>query len=153
MTYSALFVGSVAAVVAALGAAALGAGWSVGPVVLLLAALPVAGLALARRPITSAVPDMVFGSIDTGLLVIPAVLGGAAFGVAGAVAGSVIGDAITDSIAGFFEGGIAQWLRNIGIEESREAVTTALGKMAGCLAGGGGAMTLAGFMGVRLSIG
>jgi hypothetical protein len=109
----------------------------IGPVVLGLAAIPLLGLLVARRSLLSATPDLIFGAIDTGLLAIPALWGGLAFGVAGAIAGGVIGDALTDAIAGFFEGGIAEWLRERGIEESREPVTSGLGKMAGCLLGSG----------------
>lgn len=121
----------------------------VGPVVLVLGLLPVAGLLLARRRLTNAVPDMVFGAIDTGLLVIPALWGGMAFGVAGAIAGGVIGDALTDAIAGFFEGSLAEWLRGKGIEESREALTSSLGKMSGCLLGAGLVLCLALAAGIR----
>ena len=115
----------------------------VGPVVLVLGLIPIAGLTFSRRRLASAVPDMVFGAIDTGLLVIPALWGGMAFGVAGAIAGGVIGDALTDAIAGFFEGSIAEWLRSKGIEESREALTSSLGKMSGCLLGAGLVLCLA----------
>ena len=69
--------------------------------------------------------------------------------MAGAIAGGVVGDAVTDSIAGFFEGGIAEWLRKHGIEESREAVTTSLGKMAGCLAGCGLVLSVAFLLGIE----
>ena len=92
---------------------------------------------------------MVFGAIDTGLLTIPALWGGILFGVAGAIAGGVIGDAVTDAIAGFFEGSIAEWLRSKGIEESREAVTTALGKMSGCLLGSGFVLSVALLAGIK----
>ena len=115
----------------------------IGPIVLLLGILPLLGLRLGRRSFKGALPDLVFGALDTGLLAIPALWGGALFGVAGAIAGGVIGDALTDGIAGFFEGGIAEWLRGKGIEESREPVTTALGKMAGCLLGGGFVLSVA----------
>lgn len=115
----------------------------IGPIVLLLAILPLLGLRLGRRSFKAALPDLVFGALDTGLLAIPALWGGALFGVAGAIAGGVIGDALTDGIAGFFEGGIAEWLRGKGIEESREPVATALGKMAGCLLGGGFVLSVA----------
>jgi hypothetical protein len=96
---------------------------------------------------------MIFGAIDTGLLTIPALWGGFFFGVAGAIAGGIIGDAITDAIAGFFEGSIAEWLRKKGIEESREAVTTSLGKMAGCLFGSGVILTIALFIGIKPEFG
>ncbi len=100
-----------------------------------------------------AIPDIIFGAIDTGLLTIPALWGGMLFGVAGAVAGGVIGDALTDAIAGFFEGSIAEWLRKKGIEESREATTSALGKMAGCLIGSGLVLSIALLFGVKPEFG
>jgi len=123
--------------------------YPIGPLVLLMTVIPVAGLVLAGRSLVSALPDIIFGSIDTGLLTIPALWGGSMFGVAGAVAGGVVGDAITDSIAGMFEGGIAEWLRKKGIESAREPVSTSLGKMAGCLFGSGLILTLALLVGIR----
>ena len=98
------------------------------------------------------VPDLVFGGIDTGLLAVPALAGGLAFGVAGAIAGGVIGDSVTDGVAGFFEGGVAEWLRNHGFEESREMVTTSLGKMAGCLLGSGLVLSVAMLFGIHLQV-
>ena len=121
---------------------------AIGPIVLILAVVPLIGLRLSRRSVKGALPDIVFGSIDTGLLTIPALWGGMVFGVAGAIAGGVVGDALTDSIAGFFEGGIAEWLRERGIEEAREPVTTSLGKMAGCLLGSGAVLTIALLVGI-----
>jgi hypothetical protein len=122
----------------------------VGPVILLLSAIPLTGIILARRTVSGVVPDLLFGAIDTGLLTIPALWGGALYGVAGAIAGGVIGDALTDGIAGFFEGSIAAWLRNKGITESREPISTALGKMAGCLFGSGFVLTCALLIGIRV---
>lgn len=119
-----------------------------GPVVLSLTAVPLLGLFLAKRPLKRATPDLIFGAVDTGILVIPALCGGILYGVAGAIAGGVIGDALTDGIAGFFEGSIAEWLREKGIEESREPVTTSLGKMAGCLLGAGFILSLAAIFGI-----
>ena len=141
----------VGLVVGVLGVAMLGNRLPVGPVVVLLALLPALGLLLARRSLKGATPDLVFGAIDTGLLTIPALWGGLRFGVAGAIAGGVIGDALTDAIAGFFEGGVAQWLEAKGIKASREPVTTALGKMAGCLAGSGVVLCLAWAVGLQPS--
>lgn len=149
MIRKALFVILVAIPVAGVGTVMLQWRLPIGPTVLLLSVVPIAGLILARRGVAGAVPDMVFGAIDTGMLVVPALLGGMAFGVAGAIAGGVIGDAITDAVAGFFEGGIAEWLRKQGIEESREAVTASLGKMSGSLLGAGLVLTLALAAGIR----
>lgn len=113
-----------------------------------LGVIPLLGLLVARRPLTGAIPDLVFGAIDTGLLTIPALWGGVLFGVAGAIADSVIGDALTDAIAGFFEGHVATWMRDHGFQESREALTTSLGKMAGCLLGSGIVLSMALLFGV-----
>jgi len=124
----------------------------VGPCTLGLGILPIAGLRLAGRRFSAAVPDLVFGGIDTGLLTVPALAGGLTFGMVGAIVGGVIGDALTDAIAGFFEGGIAEWLRAHGYIESREMVTTALGKMAGCLLGSGIVLTIAIIFGINLQI-
>lgn len=144
---------AIGALVAILAVATLQKQLPIGPVMLLLGLIPLLGLATARRSWKGAVPDLVFGAIDTGLLTIPALWGGALFGVAGAIAGGVIGDSLTDAVAGFFEGGIAQWLRSKGIEASREPVTTALGKMAGCLLGSGLVLTGAFAVGIRPSFG
>jgi hypothetical protein len=152
MFRQAAYVAILGIAVAAIGVYTLHQRIAIGPVILALSLIPFAGLLLAKRPLKRAVPDLIFGSIDTGLLVIPALGGGVLFGVAGAIAGGVIGDALTDGIAGFFEGSIAQWLRRCGIEESREAVTTALGKMSGCLIGSGLVMSVALVLGIRLGI-
>lgn len=129
--------------VGVLGVLAVRNEFPVGPVVLALSVIPFVGLLVTRRPLTGAVPDLIFGAIDTGLLTIPALWGGIAFGAAGAIAGGIIGDSLTDAIAGFFEGSIAEWLRGKGIEESRDAVVTALGKMCGCLFGSGVVLVVA----------
>jgi len=144
------FVIFIGVIVLATSVQALRSEIPIGPVVLGLGLLPLLGLMLGRRSLKSAIPDLVFGAIDTGLLAIPAVLGGLRWGVVGAVAGGVVGDAVTDSIAGFFEGGIAEWLRRHGIDESRDALTTSLGKMAGCLLGAGLVLTAALALGLNL---
>jgi hypothetical protein len=143
------YVTLVGLLVAVLGVAMLKKRLPIDPIVMLLALLPLLGLVLARRSLKGGIPDLVFGAIDTGLLTIPALGGGVLFGVAGAIAGGVIGDALTDAIAGFFEGGVAQWLEAKGIQASREPVTTALGKMAGCLAGSGVVLCIAWPMGLQ----
>ena len=148
MAKKAAYVSAIGLVVALLGLMTLKYRLVIGPFVLLLGIIPLLGLIVARRSLKGAIPDLVFGAIDTGLLTIPAIWGGLAFGVAGAIAGGVIGDALTDGIAGFFEGSIAEWLRARGIEESREPVTTALGKMAGCLLGSGLVLSLALMLGI-----
>ena len=150
MIKKAAYVGVLGFTVAVAGVVTLHARLPLGPVILSLAFIPLAGIVFAKRAIRSAIPDLIFGAIDTGLLTIPALWGGAIFGVAGAIAGGVVGDALTDGIAGFFEGSIASWLRKKGIEESREPINTALGKMAGCLAGSGFVLTCALIVGIRV---
>ena len=149
MIRSAFYVAVFGFIVASVGLITLRNNYMVGPIVLALTIVPIVGLRLASRALKSAVPDLVFGAIDTGLLTIPALWGGIYFGVAGAIAGGVIGDALTDGIAGFFEGGIAKWLREKGIEESRDPITTALGKMGGCLLGSGVVLCVALILGIR----
>ena len=149
MFKKASYVGIVGIIVGTIGFITLQRRVPIGPIVFLLSVIPFLGLFMTKRPIKGAIPDLIFGSIDTGLLTIPALWGGALFGVAGAIAGGVIGDALTDGIAGFFEGGIAEWLRRKGIKESREPVTTALGKMAGCLFGSGLVLTCALIFGIQ----
>ncbi len=148
MLRKAAYVTVLGVIVAVIGVITLKNRFPLGPIVLVLSVIPLGGLLLTRRPLVGAIPDLIFGALDTGLLTIPALWGGVLFGVAGAIAGGVIGDALTDGIAGFFEGGIAEWLRGQGIEESREPVTTALGKMTGCLLGGGVVLSIALILGI-----
>jgi hypothetical protein len=153
MVRKGMYVCLVALPVALLGIYALRQQLPVGPIVLGISLIPLTGIILARRSLPGAVPDIVFGAIDTGLLTVPAIWGGMVFGVAGAIAGGIIGDAITDAIAGFFEGSIAEWLRGKGIEASREAITTSLGKMCGCLFGSGVVLSGALMFGIRPDFG
>ncbi len=149
LTTKAIYVIAVSLPVAMIGILILKNHLPMGPMVLAMTIIPLLGLLIAKRSIKRAIPDLIFGAVDTGLLTIPALIGGITFGVAGAIAGGVIGDALSDGIAGFFEGSIAEWLREKGIEESRESVTTALGKMAGCLVGSGLVLTLALVVGLQ----
>jgi len=144
-----LYIIVIAALVGILGFLTLQYEIQIGPIILALTLLPLVGLVFAKRSLKSALPDLIFGAIDTGLLTIPALWGGILFGVVGAIAGGVIGDALTDAIAGFFEGGIAKWLRDKGVETSRESVTSSLGKMAGCLLGSGFILTIALLFGIK----
>jgi hypothetical protein len=150
MAKKSVFIMLIVIIVGSAGLLVLRQSLPIGPCILVLTLIPIAGLRLSGRKLSAALPDLVFGSIDTGLLAIPAIAGGLAFGMVGAVAGGVIGDALTDAIAGFFEGGIAEWLREHGYFESREMVTTALGKMAGCLLGSGIVLTAAIVFGISL---
>lgn len=122
----------------------------IGPGVTVMSLFPLVAAKIAGMKLKSLIPDLVFGSVDTGLLTVGAVIGAAGFGVLGAVVGGVVSDAITDGIAGFFEGSAAEWLRSKGFEESRTAMGSACGKMAGCLLGSGFMLTLLTAIGVSL---
>ncbi len=122
----------------------------IGPVAIIIGVIPIMVVRASGRPLSATIPDIVFGSIDTGMLAILAVWGGVSYGIVGAIVGGVIGDALTDSIAGFFEGYISEFLRSHGIAESREAVTTSLGKMSGCLLGSGMVLTVTLLCGIKL---
>jgi hypothetical protein len=115
-----------------------------------MAAIPVVAARLSKLELKRLVPDMIFGAIDTGLLTVAALVGASTFGIIGAVIGGAVGDAITDAIAGFFEGGIAEWLREKGIDESRTALGSACGKMTGCLAGSGVVLMVASLLGLSV---
>lgn len=121
----------------------------IGPIILLMALIPLFSAFLAKLEFKRLIPDIIFGAIDTGLLTIPAIVGGKFFGVLGAIVGGVVGDAVTDGIAGFFEGGISEWLRSKGVEESRLPLSCGFGKMSGCLLGSGMVLTVALLMGIR----
>lgn len=122
--------------------------WYIGYAIVGFSVIPLGAALLSGISLKRMIPDLIFGAIDTGLLTIPAVIGGRFYGVLGAIAGSVVGDAITDGIAGFFEGGVARWLRSRGFEESRIPLGSALGKMAGCLLGAGIILSLLAISGI-----
>lgn len=142
------YVAALSAALVALAWAALRFGKIYGAWVLAMTAVPVAGAAFARLDLKRLLPDIIFGAIDTGLLTVGALVGATAFGLIGAIVGGVVGDAITDAVAGFFEGSVAEWLRSKGIDESRTALGSACGKMAGCLAGSGLVLTAAALLGI-----
>ncbi len=139
----------VSIIVVAIGYFALRRGLLVGPVIFLLGLVPMAGARLNRLELRRLIPDIVFGALDTGLLMIAVLAGAQTFGVLGAIVGSAIGDAVTDGIAGFFEGSIAEWLRERGIEEARTELGSALGKMSGCLLGSGLVLTIVLLLGIQ----
>ena len=87
-------------------------------------------------------PDMIFGVIDNGILVIAASIGSVFAGVAGAVIGGVTGNTITDGVGGFFEGYISENQKRLKIDNLRTSLSTMLGKMTGCLFGAGAMLAL-----------
>ena len=82
-------------------------------------------------------PDIIFGIIDNGFLVLAAIVGADFAGVLGAIIGGATANAITDGFAGIFEGKTAEYVRKHKIEEKRTALSSSLGKMAGCFFGAG----------------
>lgn len=109
----------------------------IGPVFLGMGILSLIFLKISKIEIKSVYPDMVFGLIDNGVLVFAAVIGGTFAGVTGAIIGGAAGNTITDGIGGLFEGYIAEHQRKLEIDNLRTAMSSMLGKMAGCLFGAG----------------
>ena len=109
----------------------------IGPAFLGLGIINLIFLKIVKIDFKSVYPDMVFGLIDNGVLVFAAVLGGTYAGIAGAIIGGAAGNTITDGIGGLFEGYIAEHQRTIKIDNLRTAMSSMLGKMAGCLFGAG----------------
>lgn len=94
--------------------------------------------------IKSALPDVLFGIIDNGILAVMAIFGGHFGGTAGAVLGGVVGNAITDGIAGIFEGYVAEKFDGQDVANHRSMLKSAAGKMSGCLLGAGVIIVIAG---------
>ena len=115
----------------------------IGPIIILLGFIPWIPLKFSGRTIRSTGADIVFGVIDTGILGIVALIGASFAGVIGAIVGGAVGDSITDGFAGLFEGRMAEYLRKLGIQESRTPLSSSMGKMSGCLIGVGIVLTIA----------
>ncbi len=94
-------------------------------------------LKLLGKKMVSIWPDIIFGIIDNGFLAVGALIGADFAGILGAVVGASAGNAITDGLAGLFEGWSADYLRKHKLEDKRTALSSALGKMAGCFFGAG----------------
>ncbi len=114
----------------------------IGPIFIFLGVINLLFLKFFNLKLESVAPDMVFGAIDNGILVFFAVAGGHIAGIAGAVIGGAAGNTITDGIGGLFEGHVAEGMRNKKVNEKRTALSTTLGKMAGCLFGAGTALII-----------
>lgn len=119
----------------------------IGPIFLGLGGISLLFLKFHKVPFKAVGPDMVFGAIDNGVLVFAALLGANFAGVFGAVVGGVAGNTITDGIGGLFEGNIAEHQREYKIDNLRTALSTCLGKMAGCLFGAGVVLIIFWFFG------
>jgi len=116
---------------------------AIGPILVILAFLPWLLLYLAGRGIKSALADIVFGIINTGILSVMALTGANLNGILGAVIGVAIGNTIINGIAGMFEGKVAEYLRDHKLEEERTSLSASMGKMSGCLIGIGITLTIA----------
>lgn len=114
-----------------------------GAVLILLGVICVLSLLPFGIKIKAALPDILFGVIDNGILAVMAIFGGHFGGIAGAILGGVVGNAITDGIAGIFEGYIAEKFDGQDISNHRSMLKSAVGKMAGCLLGAGIVLTIA----------
>ena len=109
----------------------------IGPIFLLLGILCLIFSKGVNIQIKSIYPDIIFGVIDNGILVFAAVIGGNLAGIPGAIIGGAAGNTITDGIGGLFEGYLAEHQRKFEIDNLRTAMSSMLGKMAGCLLGAG----------------
>ena len=121
---------------------AVGYKFAIGPTLLMLGVLSLLPLRFFDGSIKSCAADIVFGTIDTSLLGVAALIGASFAGVLGAIAGGAAGDAITDGFAGLWEGRVAVYLREHGIGEARTPLSASMGKMAGCFFGIGLLLTL-----------
>lgn len=115
----------------------------IGPMLIVLGILCILSLLPFGVKIKSALPDVLFGVIDNGILAMMAIFGGHFGGIAGAVLGGVVGNAITDGIAGIFEGYIAEKFDRRDIANHRSMLKSAVGKIAGCLFGAGAVLAVA----------
>lgn len=115
----------------------------IGPALIALGFLPWIPLCVSGRKINTVAADIVFDTIDTGILGMAALIGASFAGVLGAIVGGAAGDAITDAFAGLFEGKVAEVLKRRGIEQARTPLGSSMGKMSGCLFGIGIVLTIA----------
>ena len=114
----------------------------IGPTLIILGLIPWIPIKISDRTIKSTGADIVFGTIDTGILGVAASIGASFAGLLGAIVGGAVGDSITDGVAGIFEGKVAEYLRKYGIEEARTPLSSSMGKMSGCLFGVGITLTI-----------
>ncbi len=100
-------------------------------------------LKIFNRGVKTIWPDIAYGIIDNGLLVVASLIGADFAGIIGVIAGVAAANAITDGFAGLFEGWTAEYIRKHKIKEKRTALSSALGKMAGCFFGAGIVLVIA----------
>ncbi|UCD20670.1 MAG: hypothetical protein JSW08_02755 [archaeon] len=109
----------------------------IGPVMVILAILILLSIKLFHSGHHGSTPDILFGAIDNGVLVIFAIIGLNLFGPLGAVIGGAVGNAVSDGFAGVFEGHISQKHKKTKYHRDRSSIRASFGKMAGCLLGSG----------------
>ena len=115
----------------------------IGPILIVLGVIILLPLRLLRIPLQVLKAEIWFGVIDNGILAVFALSGAELFGILGARVGSLVGNAITDGLAGIFEGYEWQKTDKLNLKSKRTALTVAIGKMSGCLLGGGVVLTIA----------
>ncbi|MBS3166404.1 hypothetical protein J4444_04740 [Candidatus Woesearchaeota archaeon] len=115
----------------------------IGPIIILLGIISILPLFLFKVSIRILKAEILFGLIDNGVLAIFALSGAELFGILGAIVGGLVGNAITDGFAGIFEGYEWQKIKKLKIKDKRTALTVAIGKLTGCLFGGGIVLTIA----------
>lgn len=108
----------------------------IGPIFLVLGLVSLIFPMIFKIKISEIYPDLVFGFIDNGVLVFAALIGGQIAGVLGAIIGGAAGNTITDGIGGLFEGYVAE-KNKYKNHSRRNALSSSLGKMSGCLFGAG----------------
>lgn len=114
----------------------------IGPIMIMLGIISILPILLFKLPIRILKAEILFGLIDNGALAIFALSGAELFGILGAIVGGLVGNAITDGFAGIFEGYEWQKIKKLKIKDKRTALTVAIGKLAGCLFGGGIVLTI-----------
>lgn len=115
----------------------------IGPILIALGIISLLPLYLFRTPLQILKAEIIFGVIDNGILAIFALSGAELFGILGAIVGGLVGNAVTDGLAGIFEGYEWQKIDKLKIKDKRTALTVAIGKLSGCLLGGGFVLTIA----------
>jgi hypothetical protein len=83
MVRKASYVTFIGLIIAFAGHLTLTQRFPVDPVVFVLCIVPIVVLIAARRHVQKVIPDLIFGAIDTGLLTIPAIIGGSFYEVTG----------------------------------------------------------------------
>ena len=114
----------------------------IGPILIILGMISLIPVILSKISIRILKAEILFGVIDNGILAIFALSGAELFGILGAVVGGLVGNAITDGLAGIFEGYEWQKTKKLNLKDSRTALTVAIGKLSGCLFGGGIVLTI-----------